>query len=94
MTTVIVKHTVEDYGKWKSAFDGNQEVRRAAGSQGASILQNAEDPNAITIVLRWDNLANAKKFLTSPELKEVMQDAGVTSAPEVIFLEESATSVS
>jgi hypothetical protein len=34
MSYFIVRHTVEDYNKWKPAFDEDGKTRAAAGSQG------------------------------------------------------------
>jgi hypothetical protein len=45
-----------------------------------------ENPNQIMTMLEWDNAENARKFSSDPALKEVMQAAGVTSAPELHFL--------
>ena len=65
--------------------------RRAAGSQGSTVYQNAENPNAMTTVLQWDNLSNAQAFVSSDELKETLQNAGVVTAPDTTFVEEAAT---
>ena len=39
-------------------------------------------------IFEWDDIANAKKFANSSELKSTMGKAGVVSQPEVYFLEE------
>jgi hypothetical protein len=46
----------------------------------------AEDPNAITLLLEWDNAENARKFLQDPYLRTVMQKAGVIGVPESALL--------
>lgn len=87
MVTLMVRHTIADYATFRSAFDGHEAFRRANGASGVSQLYRDEgNPNQITAVLEWDNAENARRFASSPSLKEAMQAAGVTSAPEVHFL--------
>jgi quinol monooxygenase YgiN len=87
MINLLIRHTVADYAKWRVGFDANETMRRAAGSTGVyQVYRNVENPNQITAVLEWDNVENARRFSTDPALKEAMHAAGVTSAPEVHFL--------
>ncbi len=89
MAYILVQQSVEDYEKWKSLFDEDGPIRQAGGSKGGIVLRNSDDPNHITILLEWDSLANARAFASSDELRERMQRAGVTSAPDVYFLDEA-----
>jgi hypothetical protein len=87
MVTLMVRHTIADYATYRSAFDAHEAFRRANGATGVGqVYRDEGNPNQITSVLEWDNAENARKFATSPGLKEAMQAAGVTSAPEVHFL--------
>jgi quinol monooxygenase YgiN len=87
MATFIVHHTVEDYAKWKPVFDQHAATRKAAGSKGGTLYRSADNPNELLIVWEWDSLANARKFAESPDLREVMQKAGVMGRPDIHFLE-------
>jgi hypothetical protein len=89
MPYILVQHSVEDYDKWKSVFDEEGPNRRAAGSKGALVLRNADDPNQITVLLEVDNLEDARAFAGSDDLREAMERAGVTGPPNVYFLEEA-----
>ncbi len=89
MAYILVQQSVEDYEKWKTRFDEDGSIRQAGGSKGGMVLRNADDPNHITILLEWDSLANARAFASSDELRERMQRAGVTNAPDVHFLDEA-----
>ena len=88
MAYLVIKHTVEDYAKWKPAFDEHGSARKAAGSKGAQLFRSAENPNEITIVFEWDSIENARRFSQSPDLREVMQRVGVLGAPALSFLNE------
>ena len=90
MAYILVQHSVEDFEKWKTAFDGHGSFREAAGSKGGIVLRSAEDSNHITTLLEWDSLENARAFAGSDALREAMQAAGVTGPPSVSFLDEAA----
>jgi quinol monooxygenase YgiN len=87
MIYLNVRHTVADYAKWRAGFDAHEAARRAAGATGVQqVYRDMENPNAITIMMEWDSTEKARQFAQDPALKEVMEKAGVTSAPEVRFL--------
>ena len=87
MIYLQVNHTVADYAKWRPGFDANEPARRAGGATGVQqVYRGMEDPNAITILMEWDNAENARRFFLDPRLKEVMSAAGVIGAPESHFL--------
>ena len=91
MVYIYVHHTVEDYGKWKAAFDAHAPLRKAGGStENINILRNADDPNDLTVLIGWSDLQKARAFSQSPELRAAMAQAGVTSQPTVRFLEAAA----
>ena len=87
MINLSVRHSVADYAKWRASFDAHESMRRAGGSTGIfQVYRDVENPNQITVMLEWNNAENAQKFVSDPALKEVMQAAGVTSAPELHFM--------
>lgn len=88
MIYVLVHHKVENYEKWKSEYDGHEATRKAAGSQGARLLRNLNNGNELVIIMTWPDLEQAQAFASSPDLRAVMQRAGVLGAPEVLFLEQ------
>ena len=85
MIYLNVRHTVADYGKWRPFFDADETRRRAAGATGVNqVYRDANDPNTITLVMEWDNAANAQKFVNDPALAEVMKKSGVIGMPALI----------
>jgi quinol monooxygenase YgiN len=89
MATMLVQHKVKNFAEWKKGFDSAIEFRKSGGELSAQIYQDASDPNKITVVNKWDSIANAQKFAHSPELKAAMEKAGVDGAPSVSFLNEA-----
>jgi heme-degrading monooxygenase HmoA len=88
MTYLLVIHKVEDYEKWKSAYDEYDAMRKTYGSKGAFVFHNSKDPNHIVIMIEWENMEKAKEFAESEDLKISMQKAGVIGQPAVYYLEE------
>ena len=84
MVYLNVRHTVADYEKWRQFFEEDDARRRAAGATGTNqIYRDADDANTVTVVIEWDNVENARKFMNDPALREVMQKAGVIGMPAV-----------
>ncbi len=92
MPYTLVRSTVEDFAKWKAVYDEHASVRRAAGSIGAQVFQNAETPNQVTVLIEWDSLENAHKFVQSQDLRDAMERAGVIGPPDISFLNRADTS--
>ncbi|MEJ2734814.1 MAG: antibiotic biosynthesis monooxygenase [Anaerolineae bacterium] len=90
MAYMFVRHSVQDYEAWKSAFDSVGDLRRRNGEKSYQILRQENGSSEVVALFEWDSLDNARKYAASPELKEAMQRAGVTGKPEILFLEEAA----
>lgn len=89
MASILIQHKVEDFVAWKKVFDSNAGLRTSFGEISVQIYQNSSDPNELTVINKWDSLANAQKFAQSPDLKAAMEKAGVIGHPEIFFLNEA-----
>lgn len=88
MAYVFVKHIVKNYTDWKSAFDAFIETRRAGGEKSFQIFHPDDEPNNLFLMFEWDSLDNARKFMSSEDLKNKMKEAGVIEEPQIHFLNE------
>ncbi len=89
MTYVLITHGVADFDKWQTAFNEVRAIRDEAGEKSAQVFRDAGDPNTITALFEWDNFENAREYVNSARLKTAMKNAGVTSAPQITFLEDA-----
>jgi heme-degrading monooxygenase HmoA len=89
MVELIVRHKVQDYGRWKPLFDEHGAKRKAAGSKGGRLFRSEKDPNEVVILFEWEDLGKAHKFTESEDLRQTMERAGVVGKPELYFLEET-----
>jgi quinol monooxygenase YgiN len=87
---VFVHHRVKDFTAWKQVFDEFEPRRRAAGEQEYRIAREPGEPNDLYLSFDWDNAANARRFMSSSELSDAMQRAGVLDKPEIHVTEEVA----
>jgi quinol monooxygenase YgiN len=85
---LVVRHRVANFEAWKVVFDSMFDTRRSHGWISHLVYRDAADPNVVTIVNRMKDLAGAKAYGASPELKAAMQRGGVQGAPDVFFLEQ------
>ncbi len=88
MATVIIRHKVEDYAKWKAVYDEVLPFRQSSGIKGARLLRSADNPNEIVVVDEFDDMDKARQFAQSEDLKQAMQKAGVSDHPDIYFLDE------
>jgi len=90
MTTIFLKHTVEDYDSWKAGFDDHATTREAYGSpEDYRLFRVAENPNEIVMVGEWESAEAFQRFMEESDVKEKMGELGVISEPEVYILEET-----
>lgn len=88
MAYVLIRHEVDDYDEWKTAFDDHASTREQRGSRGGRLFRRADDPNHVVILFEWDSLENARAFTDSDDLRETMAEAGVSGEPQILFMEE------
>ena len=58
------------------------------GAKFARINRSVDDPNLITVVSGFDSLDAVNEFMSDPDLKPKMQEAGVAGEPRVEIYEE------
>jgi heme-degrading monooxygenase HmoA len=84
----LAKLKIEDYAKWKPVFDQISAARKASGGAKSGILfQDTENPNDVIILIEWDNLENARKFIQSEDVKKALKKSGTVKS-DFYFLNE------
>ena len=89
MGLVIVRHKVKDFATWKKAFEAHASPRGVAGLSNARLFRSTDDPSEVVILFDTDDIAKAKQFVSSPELKVAMTAAGVIDKPDVFVLSDA-----
>ena len=78
-------HKVKDFDAWKKEFDNHKQVRIDAGLIDRAIGYDVNDNHQVTIVFAVTDMAKAKAFLQSADLKDKMEKAGVEGKPVFFF---------
>ena len=87
MAHVLVRHTVEDFDRWKTVYDDHRSTRDEAGLSELNLWRNSEDQNEVVMLFDAPDMEKAQAFLGSDDLKETMQNAGVSGPPHIMILE-------
>jgi hypothetical protein len=86
MPHVLVRSKVQDFAKWKVKYDEHLGARKAAGLTERNVFRNADDPNEVILLFETSDLGKARAFTSSDELRQKMQESGVTGKPDIYFL--------
>ena len=76
---------VKDYGTWRTAYDGREKSRASAGITNGRVFRRAEDPNDVVILEDVADVAKARTWLASDEMKAASEKGGVVGTPNVRF---------
>ncbi len=76
---------VKDYGTWRPTYDGREKSRVSAGITNGRVFRNAENPNDVVILQDVADVAKARSWLGSDDMKATMQKSGVVGSPNVRF---------
>ena len=89
MALMIIRHRVKDFADWKKVFDGHAGAQKGTGLTNPKVFRSVGDTNETVILFDVADVASAKTFGTSPELKAAMRSAGVLDEPTLYLVEEA-----
>ena len=89
MTRLFARHHVEDYGKWRKAYDDFDGQRESMGVTAHGVYRGAANNHEITLWHDFEDLAAAETFANSPHLLETMKNAGVKGQPDIWMTDEA-----
>jgi heme-degrading monooxygenase HmoA len=88
MSVTIAQQRVRDYSTWKKAYDEMKDLRFLNGAFSDQVYRDDADPNIVTVIIKWNSLANAKKYYNSPEMKAAMSRGGVEGLSSIAYVNE------
>jgi hypothetical protein len=86
MVTTILSHEVKDFTEWKKGFDADAGNRDAMGVKINGVFQDTEKPNLVTVISEVPSEEAIRGFLSNPDIKAMMEKAGVIGDPQVKIL--------
>jgi hypothetical protein len=88
MVYVLLSHKIKEYAHWKPYFDKDEPKRLQAGIKIAKLFRSLEDPNNIHVLMTVNSMEKFNNFLRSPDLKNILEESGVVSEPELKIMQE------
>ncbi len=82
---MIVMHKVKDWDAWKKEFDSHKQTRMNAGLIDRVVGHEVGDNHTVTAAFAVTDMAKAKAFVVSKDLKDKMAAAGVEGPPTMFF---------
>jgi hypothetical protein len=76
---------VKDFNAWRTGYNENEKNRQSAGITNGRVFRSADDPNEVVILQDVADVAKARAWFGSDDLKAAMQKSGVIGSPGVRF---------
>ena len=76
---------VKDFKAWRTGYNGNEKSRLSAGITNGRVFHSADDPNDVVVLQDVSDVAKARTWLDSEDLKTAMQKSGVLGSPSIRF---------
>lgn len=83
---LIVTHRVEDYARWKPVHDRTASIKKNLGWKKCAVFSVNGDRNHVMVMEQFASLDRARAFADSNELRDEMAASGVSSQPEIRFV--------
>lgn len=88
MPNLIVRVTVRDFDNWRRVYEANLPARQMAGLKELNLWRNADSPDEVVLLFEIADMAKAKAYISSPELKDKLEAGGVIGPADNLFLEQ------
>jgi hypothetical protein len=86
----VVQYNVKDFAAFKTALEGQEAARSAAGVLGYGLGQAVDKETQALVYFQSDDAAKIKTYLDAKETKQAMKDAGVKGQPKVTVVQEGS----
>ena len=76
---------VKDFNSWRTSYNGGEQNRLSASITNGRVFRNADDQNDVVILQDVTDVAKARAWLGSTEMKTAMEKSGVVGSPSIRF---------
>ena len=76
---------VKDFNAWRTSYNGHEKNRVSAGITNGRVFRSADDQNDVVILQDVADVAKARTWLGSDEMKTTMEKSGVVGSPSIRF---------
>jgi hypothetical protein len=82
---LTVHFKVKDFNAWRTGYNENEKGRVSAGITNGRVFRSADDPNEVVVLQDVADVAKARNWFGSDDLKAAMQKDGVIGSPSIRF---------
>ena len=76
---------VKDFNAWRTSYNGHEKNRVSAGITNGRVFRSADEQNDVVILQDVADVAKARTWLGSDEMKTTMEKSGVLGSPSIRF---------
>ena len=80
---LTIHFEVKDFNTWHTSYNGNERNRVSAGITKSRVFRNSDDPNDVLLLQDANDVAKARTWYGSSEMKAVMEKSGVVGSPSI-----------
>jgi hypothetical protein len=81
--TLVVRHSVRDYGTWRKVYDELEPLRVQHGCTAKRVMRLSDNGNDLLITHDFPSADQAGSFAHDPALQAGMERAGVDGPPRI-----------
>ena len=74
---------VKDFNAWQTSYNGNEKNCVSAGITKSKVFRSSDDPNDVLILQDVADVAKARTWYGSSEMKTLMEKSGVLGSPTI-----------
>jgi hypothetical protein len=82
---LTVHFKVKDFNAWRTSYNGHEKNRASAGITNGRVFRSADDANEVVILQDVSDMAKARTWYGSSEMKTAWERAGVLGSPSIRF---------
>jgi hypothetical protein len=76
---------VKDFAAWRTDYNQNEKNRASAGITNGRVFRSPDNPNEVVILQDVADVAKARTWYGSDEMKTTMEKSGVLGLPSIRF---------
>jgi hypothetical protein len=82
---LTVHFKVKDFNVWHTSYNANEKNRASAGITNGRVFCSPDNPNDVVILQDVADVAKARTWYGSSEMKTMMEKSGVLGSPSIRF---------
>ena len=90
MPTAFIRHRVQDYEKWRRAYDDFTQANPSGVAVEPAVYRSVDDPNELLVIHRFSSSAEVQPWLGDTRRHQAMKAAGVLGSPQIDIAYEDA----